>query len=268
MLTVIHLSDLHVHKRKGDPDNKNAAWLVKHLIDRFGGQAKADTYVVLSGDLVDDGDLRQYRHLEAEVLRPLARRFTLLPAPGNHDYAWLGNLLKPKSVGLFDQFVVQANQKPVGPGRFPRVTEHARERALFVGLDSADPDGRVGCAEGIVDATQRKELAKVLRAPQYKTFYRVVYLHHHPFDRGLAVKLNEVDKLLEVLGRNAHLVLFGHKHQHGAFYGWHHVPLMLASGKVTEAASGNALTYRVLEISKGERQRVYTEEVGRAPGTA
>lgn len=268
MLTVIHLSDLHIHISKKDPDNKNAQRLVQHLINRYGSGAKGSRYVVLTGDLTDDGDLRQYRNLQAQVLTPLAKRFTLLPAPGNHDYAWKGNVFKPRTPAYFARTVVQPCQKAAGPGRFPCFTARPRQRVVFIGLDSADPKDKVHLAAGIVDAEQRATLAALLKAPAHRKRLKVVYLHHHPFDRGLGGKLKEADKLLEVLACNAQLVLFGHRHKHEAFFGWHHVPLMLASGKVTEVAGGNALTYRVLEISKGEVQRVYSEEIARAPGTA
>jgi 3',5'-cyclic AMP phosphodiesterase CpdA len=260
MIRVIHLSDLHIHKRRSDPDNRGAETLVAHLTKRFKGYKQGDTFVLLTGDLTDNGALRQYKMLKTHVLDPLAEHFTLLPAPGNHDYAWLGNLLDRAAPPRFAKYVRQSHQMPSGANAYPCHTVHPIDRIVFIGLDSADPCGKVGCATGIVDKVQRDALKEVLKAPAHRNRLKLVYLHHHPFDRGLAVKLHEVDELFSVLSRHADLVLFGHKHKHEAFFGWCHVELMLASGKVTEATGGNALMYRVLEIDKGTLKHVYSEE--------
>ncbi|MBN2561102.1 MAG: metallophosphoesterase [Phycisphaerae bacterium] len=261
MLTVIHLSDLHIHKSRAKPDNKNADMLVNHLIRRFKPRGNDRTYVVLTGDLTDDGDLRQYRQLQVRILEPLAKDFTLLPVPGNHDYAKYGNVLHTSSVARFAQYVRQEHQKGAGGLSYPCVTVDQRDRAVFIGLDSADPQGIAWFAEGVVGPKQSAALADVLAAPEHQDRLKVVYLHHHPFDRRITLKLQQADALLGVLERRADVVLFGHKHKHEAFFNWYHVPLMLASGKVTEPAGGNALAFRVLEISEGKLTRVHSEEI-------
>jgi len=268
MVTVIHLSDLHIHRDNLKSDNRNARKLVKHLLDRFRGCAKTKTFIVLTGDLTDDGGLPQYRNLAQAVLRPLGIRFSLLAAPGNHDYAVKGNLFRKVAVGRYAEHVVghlKIGHWAGADQKYPCVTVQRSEGVVFAGLDSADSSDQAWFAEGYVGQDQCKCLTDVLAEPTYKDYFKVVYLHHHPFDRRFTVKLQGANRLLRAISERVDLVLFGHKHKHEAFFRWRGVPLQLASGKVTEAAGGNGLAYRVLEIEGGRYGRVHTEEIEQAP---
>ena len=256
MVTVIHLSDLHIHRSDAKADNLNAKALVRYLSQRFGGFPKSSTYVVLTGDSVDDGTAAQYSQLRTNVLSPLSEHFTLLIAPGNHDYAFAGFLFDEEGPKRFRDCV-----RPfVASARFPCVTANREEKVLFIGLDSADPSEQQFIAEGIVTKQQRKQLARQLADPQYEGYFKVVYLHHHPFLRSIGMALRESEQLLRVVSGNVDLVLFGHKHRSEAFFGRYRIPLMLASGKVTEP-NGNALTFRVVSIEPGRHPIVHTEEI-------
>ena len=112
MITIIHLSDLHIHGKASKPDNQNAVCLVDYLLAKYGHMAKRETFVVLTGDLVDDAALKQYRNLKRVVLDRLGARFTLLAAPGNHDYAWKGNIFTPKGPKRFKAYV-DSRQYPI-----------------------------------------------------------------------------------------------------------------------------------------------------------
>lgn len=256
MVTVIHLSDLHIHRSDAKADNLNAKALVRYLSQRFGGFPKSSTYVVLTGDSVDDGAAAQYSQLRTNVLSPLSEHFTLLIAPGNHEYAFAGFLFDDAAPKRFRDCV-----RPfVASARFPCVTANREEKVLFIGLDSADPSEQQFIAEGIVTKEQRGQLARRLADPQYEGYFKVAYLHHHPFLRSIGMALRESEKLLRVLSGNVDLVLFGHKHRSEAFFGRYRIPLMLASGKVTEP-NGNALTFRVVCIEPGRHPIVHTEEI-------
>jgi 3',5'-cyclic AMP phosphodiesterase CpdA len=256
MVTVIHLSDLHMHRSSTNPDNLNARVLVNYLCERFHDAPKSKTYVILTGDNVDDGTAAQYSRLRTNVLSPLSEQFTLLIAPGNHDYAFAGFLFDEKAPKRFRDCI----RSFVASAKFPCVKANREEKVLFIGLDSADPSEQQFFAEGIVAKEQRERLARQLADPQCERYFKVVYLHHHPFLRSLGMALRESEELLRVLSGNVDLVLFGHKHHSEAFFGRYRIPLMLASGKVTEP-NGNALTFRVVCIEPGRRPLVHTEEI-------
>ncbi len=256
MVTVIHLSDLHIHRSSTNPDNLNARVLVNCLCERFHGAAKSKTYIVLTGDNVDDGTTAQYSQLRANVLSPLSVHFTLLIAPGNHDYAFAGFLFDDAAPKRFLDCV-----RPfVAGAKFPCITANREEKVLFIGLDSADPFDQEFIAEGVVTKEQREQLARHLADQQYEKYFKVVYLHHHPFLRSIGMALRESGELLRVLSGNVDLVLFGHKHRSEAFFGRYRIPLMLASGKVTEP-NGNALPFRLVQIDDGKHILVHTEEI-------
>lgn len=256
MVTVIHLSDLHIHKSSTNRDNLNARVLVNYLRERFHGAQKAKTYVALTGDNVDDSTAAQYSQLRRNVLLPLSEQVTLLIAPGNHDYAFAGFLFNEEAPKRFRDCI-----RPfVASTKFPCVTANREEKVLFVGLDSAGPFGQQFISEGVVAKGQRERLARHLADPQYEGYFKVVYLHHHPFLRSIGMALRESEELLRVLSGNVDLVLFGHKHRSEAFFGRYRIPLMLASGKVTEP-NGNALTFRVVCIEPGRHSIIHTEEI-------
>lgn len=260
MVTIIHLSDLHIHGSDAKADNRNAKVIVKFLCEQFKARPKTKTYVVMTGDLVDDSTLKQYNRLRAGVLGPLSKHFTLLAAPGNHDYAYVGN--------LFNRGAPKRFRNCLGPYvkslDYPAVTVNNAEHVLFVGLDSADACDQQWFAEGVVGRQQREALANSLEDPKYRKHFKVVYLHHHPFVREPFMALRQSGELLKVLAERVDLVLFGHKHRSEVFFGRYRIPLMLASGKVTESR-GDALAFRVVEIEPEKKMVVHTEEI---PGAA
>ena len=251
MIRVIHLSDLHIHKSGKKADNQNAKAIVDYLCGRFKAN-KSKTYVVLTGDSVDDAAGAQYRWLQANILAPLRKRFCVLAAPGNHDYAFAGNLFDKRAPQRFYDYVSNKS--------FPCVTSNASEGVVFIGLDSGDVYNKRWFAEGVVGDKQRDKLRRHLKNGKFKDYFKIVYLHHHPFLREFGMALREHDELLRLLADQAGLVLFGHKHDSEAFFGRYHVPLMLASGKVTEPR-GDALVFRVVEVEGGECVGIQTEEI-------
>ncbi len=250
MLRIIHLSDLHIHKANSKADNKNAFVLCDHLKARYGGDRAAKTYVVMTGDLVDDADRRQYRNLRDRVLKPLREDFEVLCAPGNHDYAKWGNIFQDSGPANFREYVRDIP--------FPHPDRVEGEGVSFIALDSADPLDKKWFAEGVIDQNQRDGLDQVLT--ECEDDFKVVYLHHHPFYRDTFVALRDWRELLAVMSGRVDLVLFGHRHRSEAFFGWYDVDMLLASRKVTESA-GNGLAYRVIEIESKSIVDIRTEEI-------
>ena len=264
MIRIIHLSDLHMHKTRSKADNRNAETLVTHIRRQFHGLPKNKTYVVLTGDCVDDSAANQFRQLTRRVLEPLSADFTVLAVPGNHDYAYVGNLYTKKGRQRFRDYVGPY----VGPGASPWVSANDDEYVLFFGLDSADPGDEKWFAEGVIGTRQLGALKDVLSDDAYRDYFKIAYLHHHPFYRKIGLALADYADFLDAIQRGrVHLVLFGHKHNSEAFFGRFQVPLMLASGKVSETSGGEALAFRVIEIEHGQPADLYTEEVPSADST-
>ena len=217
--------------------------------------------MVLTGDLVDDADPKQYRNLQKRVLEPLRQKFTVLAAPGNHDFAPGGFLIALNGPKHFKNYVHGDPFPTVKAVKYPQ-----GKPVAFVGLDTGDPENRLALADGSVDKKQLNALVKALN--KHKDAFVVTYLHHHPFYRKMGRAFERAEQFLQAIQDNVNLVLFGHKHVSEVFYDRFGVPLMLASGKVTQA-SGDALAFRIVELDPTVKSfgtglngvRFFTEEI-------
>jgi 3',5'-cyclic AMP phosphodiesterase CpdA len=258
MIRIIHLSDLHIRSRKNRDENRNAAALVGEIIERYKSEAKDKTVIVMTGDLVDDGKSAQYRQFRRIVLEPLEARFTVLPVPGNHDYAFWGNVFNHRAPNYFNRYV---RPIPDYPDAWIDTLEPVNERKMvFIGVDSADRHDKVAFADGIVDEKQRDFVKTTLADAQYANHFKVLYVHHHPFQRDWFMAFHQASEFLNVVKRKVDLLLFGHKHVHEAFFGRYDIPAMLASGKVTKA-QGDGLAFRVISVERAGLPKVTTIEV-------
>lgn len=260
MIRIIHLSDLHVRSKQSREENKNAVALVNNIIDRYKSYAKSKTFIIMTGDLVDDGKTVQYRQLEKNVLKPLCSKFRVLAVPGNHDYAQWGNVFDSNAPDRFNRYV---RKIPKYPESWINTVEVANERkVVFIGVDSGDRKNKVSFADGIIDKNQRDSVEATLAAPKYANHFKVLYVHHHPFQRGWFVSFHQANEFLDMVRRKVDLLLFGHKHVHEAFFSRYEIPTMLASGKVTKP-SGDGLAFRVINLEKTGLSKICTIEVPR-----
>lgn len=258
MLRIIHLSDLHIRSKKGREENTHAGALVSEIVSRYGSGPKTKTLVVITGDLVDDAKSVQYKQLRKIVLGPLEKKFRVLAVAGNHDLARHGNLFDKHAPARFRKFV--RNIAPFPKPQIDTVEITGERSVLFVGVDSADEENKVFFADGIVSADQRRAMSEKLNDAKYEKFFKVVYVHHHPFLRQWFVSFKEADEFLRTIQKKVDLLLFGHKHVHEAFVGRYDVPRLLASGKVT-ARVADMLAFRVIELDSTGPPRICTVEV-------
>ncbi|MCP4638837.1 MAG: hypothetical protein GY851_00315 [bacterium] len=247
LITIIHLSDLHIHRKADAKDNRNARTLVREIVRRHGHVSKRNTYIVITGDLVDSITRPHYENLRRLVLDPLRREhFKVLATPGNHDYARMGNSFRPEGPALFHEYVQ--------PGQYPHVyPSDARvapgtSEVRFIGLDTADKQEQVFLANGVIDERQLEEFRHLLET--HKNEFIVVHFHHHPFIFNPAKAFRKYAQFMRAIrGRHNLVVLFGHHHRSRAFFGRAGIPLMLASNKVTRATRG-VLSYRVVTLDR------------------
>ncbi|QQC64167.1 phosphodiesterase [Paraburkholderia ginsengisoli] len=199
-MLLAQISDLHI-KRPGALAYRRVdtgAYLARCVAALNALDPRPDA-VIVTGDLVDQGDLQQYEHLKT-LLLPLEIPYFLLV--GNHDErnalrAAFPERAELRSGGEFVQYALD-----VGPLR-------------VIALDSMVP----GQSAGTLCDARLAWLATQLDAAQGKP--TVVALHHPPFACGIghmdALRLDPraADKLAALIARhpNVERVICGHVHR-------------------------------------------------------
>lgn len=248
---VIHLSDLHIGLTQ--KEGIRTHMLFESIASKYPGIP-----VLISGDIVDSATVDQF--IEARKLADgLSKTNPILMVPGNHDYAWKGNLvLDPKAWKNWIKYLGSPLgwnkpetpwlEKGSEPADIDGLGVWTHESCVFVGIDSGDPQDRVICARGYVSDRLAASLKNVLQRNVGKT--RIVMLHHHPFSGGFFTALTGADLLLSAVKNNCELLLFGHDHNYGIWYGRDEVPLIVASHKCTTRMSGDCYMFTVIEMKE------------------
>lgn len=208
MIRVIHISDTHFSH---DP-KKNTDQL--RLTDKIykAGFGEND-YLLVTGDVVDDGEKGQYKEAMA-AMGAFAPR--ILAAPGNHDYGPLGNVYSESSARWFDTGFCKQMGIPTGFFRKkePVVTgldDGDGSRLLAIGLNScAKTSDITDFAGGEIGFEQLKALDMLLDDPAFDGIPKLVYLHHRPQPLSIFMALNDYEDLMAVLHNRADLLCFGH----------------------------------------------------------
>lgn len=237
MLKFLHLSDTHVSKS----DSKNLP-----VVERIGyiRVNYPEHRLIVTGDVTDDGDWKQY----ARVWRILMN-CKYYACPGNHDFGLAGNLFDKERARRFDKYL------PAAGGRYGRrlkspvldIIEEGNTTVALVGINSNIRSRHpFDFARGRIGLWQRFQLERVLWRirREYPTAMRIVYFHHHPFDRGVFTAMSDSHKLAKVLKGNCELCLFGHKHKAEQ---WDAraigvSPIFLAAGKLCEEDTAYEIT--------------------------
>jgi 3',5'-cyclic-AMP phosphodiesterase len=159
---VAQISDPHIVERGREmsPGLDTAPFLtaaIRHLMRL----STPPNLVLVTGDLVNDGDTEQYVHLR-ELLAPLTLPYCLVP--GNHDD--------------IDTMRAHFPRHAAGVGR-PRCDEVIEGGIRVVVLDSS----RRGEPGGELDDAQLAWLEAVLETDRSKP--TVIALHHPPFRTGI-----------------------------------------------------------------------------------
>ncbi|OAG28036.1 metallophosphoesterase family protein [Thermodesulfatator autotrophicus] len=180
MLKIAHISDLHVSGHNYmKPWGENLITLLEDM---------GPDYVIVTGDLTDDGYLYEYE-LAHYFLQKI--KFTTFVVPGNHD-------ARNEGYQLFEEFFGT---------RFP---SFENEKIVLLGIDSTEPDiddGHVG--------RENYPLIKEKLGPSQK--FKIMCLHHHllpiPYtgrERNIPVDAGDVLKIC--IEERVNCVLSGHKH--------------------------------------------------------
>ena len=212
MIRIIHVSDLHFGKNA--EGNQQAGRLLGAVRSAYRFGAGYHNYLLVTGDIVDDGRKQQFQLVETSALRGF--RNCLLMAPGNHDYAEEGTI-QPASGApeYFDTtflpvFGIQARYREARPA--VRVLDDGDgNRVLTVGLNSARIWTWPFCyARGKIGDEQLDRLESALTWDTHAGLPCVVYLHHRPESVGPFMDLVDREALLQVVADRADILAYGH----------------------------------------------------------
>lgn len=267
----IHLTDLHISHpdlEKDDPYYDTITTL-RAVIEAVAGIEPRPSFVAVTGDLTNHGDVASYRYLR-EMLSALDMPFVF--ALGNHD------VRSGFHAGMLD--------RPEGDDT-PYFHDTTIDGVHVIVLDTGVP-GRIG---GALTEPQFAFLDEALN--RHPDMQKIVMMHHAPSigdDSGYQwerLGMDQSARLLSLIeGRNVAGILTGHIH-YDRVSCWHGIPVVVGNGlqnsvdpthqigvKICDGASigfctlrASGLTVsfkpmpsdrRVLRIASDERARSHT----------
>ncbi len=173
-------------------------------------------HVAITGDICNISLPREFLN-GVDWLNTLGRPDWISVVPGNHDsyvpMPW------DQSIGLWADYMSSDATDggepvvPKGVDDFPYV--RVCGPLAIVGVSSAVPVPIIK-ASGRVGPAQLTKLETVLGQLEGRDLFRIVLIHHPPFETGVSwrKRLEDIDEFQGVLGRTgAEMVLHGHNHK-------------------------------------------------------
>ncbi len=262
-MKIIHLSDLHI----GQSDNiekckQIADWILENR------ETHQSDLVIISGDLVDDGQSWQFEQAREIIDRLRQGGFTVLAAPGNHDYGPDGFRESSTSQQDFCELIS-------GVKEYPAV--FIIEGQAIVILDSMAEEMKnidIWGAQGFLGKAQLQKLDRILdelaENPEIENV--VLTMHHHPFDYLFYHGLRDDADLKGVIARRrdapprVNVLLFGHKHLEKRFndpeddkedlFG---IDMIYASGQSVERKSDGKMVLPVIDLKDKTIERYFID---------
>ena len=262
-MKIIHLSDLHIGQSDNfEKSNQIADWILENQ------ETHQSELVIISGDLVDDGQSWQFEQAREIIDRLRQGGFTVLAAPGNHDYGPNGFRESSTSQQDFCELIS-------GVKEYPAV--FIVEGQAIVILDSMAEEIRnmeIWGAQGHLGKEQLQKLDQILdelaENPAVENI--VLTLHHHPFDYLFYHGLRDHADLFGVIARRqgepprVNVLMFGHKHIENRFndpeddkeelFG---IDLIYASGQTVERKSDGKMVLPVIDLKDKTIKRYFID---------
>ena len=242
MKKIIHLTDTHI-------GYKDLSTRMGNIVTRiiYTKENASDYIIVHTGDVVEDATRAgSYEEAAAHFKRLTDTGFTVLYAPGNHDYG----------TGSFGsgKYVKEFKKTFFGKENITYPIRTIIDDFAFIGLDSMAEEvnwyDRL-FAEGELGKQQLKRLADIFKEDDVKNCkYRVVYLHHQPFHPKPFHHLKDSDELGKILKKNKiSALLFGHNHDGRVWSGRWGIPRVYDGGTST-GKEGKPSPHRVIDLSR------------------
>lgn len=241
MKKIIHFSDLHI----GYNDNsKRFEDIITNMI--FTKEPAGDYVVVITGDIVEDATREGvYQEAYKHIVRMKDAGFHVLVCPGNHDYG-TGHVMNRKYISLFKKQFFGTEEIT-----YPKLD--MIDNVACMGLDSMAEELNFYdrfLAHGELGYLQLARLSKMLASKEvFYSKFKVVYLHHHPFNPKLGKQLKDSDKFKEVLRKHKiDALLFGHNHAGKIWHGKCGIKRVYDAGTST-GKDGYPNPHRVINLS-------------------
>lgn len=244
MISIIHVSDLHFHTN--DKDNSQ----ITEALDTLRSTLFSDspnTYLMVTGDIVDDGHRQQYRQAHAKLAqfpRPI------LLAPGNHDVGPSGWLYDQECAGWFDTELAQklGYDRTFFPQKKPIVSilSNGDFKVMAIAINSVHQTlNPLDVACGLVGEEQMHTLEALLAMPAVRQMPKIAFLHHHPFMHSdPTMKLHDGEELMKRLAGKVNVLAFGHKHEAGHWEKCGNIDHIIASGATPRSRVVWQITFR------------------------
>jgi len=226
MNKILFLSDLHIGTGVKLP---NLAPFKNHL-------------VAILGDLVTDGLSGQYKILKSWLKKYSA---TTIAIPGNHDYGIVGNIYSDKAANRFNNLSlsIQNYSFLITPNL---LVNHLTDNITLIGLDSNLHTNDVGdFANGKIGDITLDILDNTLSMIKG---VKIIALHHHPFERGFFMKLQDSERFMNIIEGKADLLMFGHKHVSFRWENIFGIQHVLASGQTHHYAREILITNNAIDV--------------------
>jgi 3',5'-cyclic AMP phosphodiesterase CpdA len=207
-MKFIHVSDLHFHRSK--KDNKAAVKVLTFIRQKY-----PQHWLLVTGDITDDGDSEQYGRAFDELSAFAGRIFI---CPGNHDFGAVGFIYERERARLFDErLAIPLGQHGTFAGSTQPVVNLVKsggEQVLVIAIDSnLETQTPFDFACGEIGEAQLQALDAVLANPGNAGMTRFLLMHHHPFMRNDPfMELRDARKLWPVVYQRLDVMMFGHRH--------------------------------------------------------
>jgi hypothetical protein len=209
MIELFHVSDLHFNRKKGVKE------FLGRIKDTFGIEPDGNKYLLVTGDITDDGKVAQYKKA-GQALASLAGN--VRACPGNHDYGNMGFIYHEKRAKYFDDVFLKGlkvDHKYFTKRPFHELLDDkSGSKVLIIGLNScAQTKDPLDIASGDIGDKQRRELEAILNKPEYAGIPKIVFLHHIPHRRakGIGMSLKDYKKLMAIVKGKVNALAFGHE---------------------------------------------------------
>ena len=245
---ILQISDLHIGRSVTEENNFKI--IVNHIIRKGQGEWQSNKPVIMiTGDIVNDGDVGQYETAKGYLDQLHAKGFNLRLIPGNHDYGKKGNLALEEGFIRFKGHFSQYHDNGMDYPYPDNIDGHC-----LIGLNSMQSEyGLDGIlADGGVGEDQVEKTADLINEYRETSNGKViVYLHHHPFLYPDELPLRRVGEAVghwlkdgkefmsTIKDLNIDVLLFGHEHRHLKFTNTilndrYNIPYIISSGKSSE----------------------------------
>lgn len=279
-MKIIHFSDIHIGCKDREYSDKYSltddrfSVIIDNLkikLHELNKSDKNDYVIVITGDLVDkagdvdnDGNYKNYKAIKDKLTKLNNNGFkNILIIPGNHDYYKPYLYAEKALIQVFKDNFWGFTQESALTENYPKL--NIINNIAFIGLDSMSSEDRTinnWGAEGELGQAQRDRLIELLNNNDAvkNSHYRIIYLHHNPFEDNYWHRLKDAKEFRDLLksynGTNSDkkidVLLFGHTHNAQKYDGNCGIPRCYEAGATTRKECKPGI-HRLIDIENSKK---------------